>query len=98
QASGTVSGAGPRLQATVTANAKQLRLPAGMSVQALQLEGRAGMQADAPLALKVLAQQVVTPQATLDKLALDTTGTRTRHEAALHVDAQQRMLELRLRG
>ena len=98
QASGTVSGAGSRLQATVTANATQLHLPAGLSVQTLHFEGHVGMQADAPLALKLVAQRVVTPQATLDKLTLDTTGTRAQHAAALELAAQQRMLELSLRG
>jgi translocation and assembly module TamB len=98
QASGTVSGAGNRLQATVTADGKQLQLPASTSVQTLHLEARAGMQSTAPLAIKLVAQQVVAPQATLDKLALDTTGTRAQHQAALQVVAQQRILDLRLRG
>jgi translocation and assembly module TamB len=98
QAFGTVSGAGTRLEVTLTADARQLRLPANMSVQSLHLEARAGMLSTAPLAIKLVAQQVIAPQATLDKLVLDTAGTRAQHEAALRAVVQQRTLDLRLRG
>jgi translocation and assembly module TamB len=98
QATGTVSGAGNQMQATVTADAQGLRLPAGLSVQSLHVEAHAGMQSTAPLAIKLVAQQAVVPQVTLDKLTLDTTGTRAQHEAALQAVAQQRTFELRARG
>jgi translocation and assembly module TamB len=98
QASGTLSGAPDRLRAELVADARQLRLPAGVSIQSARVEGRGGMRPDAPFAIRLNAQQVASPQIALDKVAFDTSGTRARHEARLQAGAGSRALDLSVRG
>lgn len=97
-ASGTLSGAGPRMQAEVLATGSALRLPANTTISALRLQGRAGLQPDAPLEIALKAQRVATPQIVIDTASVDSTGTRAHHEATLRANAAQRSLALQLRG
>src|SRR5262249_8022707 len=98
QASGTISGTTKQLRAEVRADAKQLRAPAGIGVQSLHLEAHGGMRPDEPFAIRVTAQQVATPQITLDRIALDSAGTRAKHDVHLQATAQARSLDMSVRG
>jgi translocation and assembly module TamB len=98
QASGTISGTTMQLRAELQADAKQLRAPGGVGVQSIHLEGHGGTRPDAPFAIRLTAQQIATSQITLDRVVLDATGTRARHDAHLQAKAQARSLDLSVRG
>ncbi len=97
-ASGSVSGTGPRMVVEVNGSANQLRLPADIRIATLRLQARAGLQPDAPVDIALKAQRVATPQLVVDTVSLDTKGTRSQHEANLRADTAQRSLALTVRG
>jgi len=86
----------PRLRYSIRAQA--LRVPGDVTARSIEASGRAGLDADAPLELDLVADALRAGDIALSRLNAKLTGTLAAHTAALGAKAQDLDLSMRLAG